>query len=245
MKKKYWLSALILFGLGLFFYFFVYAYQFTGLLLCALGVLRLVFGLLNLCKRKIFSMILSVCVVVGIVLMIATGIWIGVHAGGTEDSAADYVVVLGAGVNGTQPSASLRERLEAAQSYLEQHPEAVLILSGAQGNNEDITEAQCMYTWLTERGVPSERLRIEEQATTTQENIRYSLELIERETGRKPGTIGIISSEYHLLRASLIAEELDVESVCYPAETQNKFYFCNMYLREIFGIWAYYVGYDA
>ncbi len=237
MKKRYWISALIFFGLGLFCYFFVYAYQFTGIMLCGLGVLRLIFGLLNMCKCKIFGIILTGCVVVGIVAMCATGVWIGANMGGADESRAEYAVVLGAGVNGTQPSASLRERLQAAQTYAQAYPDAILILSGAQGENEEISEAQCMYNWLTERGISPTRLRKEESATTTQENLSLSLELIEQETGHKPTQLAVISSEYHLLRASLIADELGVETLSYPAETENKLFLCNMFVREIFAVW--------
>lgn len=237
MKKRYWITALILFALGLFFYFFVYAYQFTGIVLCGLGVLRLIFGFLNLLTHKIFGLILTICVIVGLVAMAATGIWIGVNMGGADEPQAEYVVVLGAGVNGTQPSASLLERLEAAQTYAQTYPNAILVLSGAQGENEQISEAQCMYDWLIEHGISSQRLRKEENATTTQENLSLSVELIEQERGEKPTQIAVISSEYHLLRASLIADELGVETLGYPAETENKLFLCNMLGREIFAVW--------
>lgn len=237
MKKKYWIPGLIFFALGLFVYFFVYAYQFTGLMLCGLGAVCLTFGVLNFLKRKIFKTIFKIVLALGLTAMIVTGVFIGSFADGADDPRAEYVIVLGAGVNGTQPSVSLRERLEAAVSYWEEYPDAILILSGGQGEHEEITEAQCMHTWLTAHGVPAENLRKEEQATTTQENIRYSLDLIEQESGLCPSQVGIISSEYHLLRASMIADDMAVEAVCYPAETGRFTYFCNMFVREIFAVW--------
>lgn len=237
MKKRYWIPAAILIGVGLFCYFFVYGYQFTGVLLCALGAIRFVFGLLNLCRRKIFSIIFSVCFCVGIVLMIATGVWIGLNMGGAEQPQAEYAVVLGAGVNGTSPSQSLRERIDAALQYVQEYPNAILILSGGQGENESMTEAQCMYEHLIDAGIDANRLWKEEQASTTNENLLFSMALIEEKTGAKPEKIAVISSEYHLLRASLIAKELELETLGYPASTSNKLYFCNMFLREIFAIW--------
>lgn len=237
MKKRYWVSALIFFALGLFFYFFVYAYQFTGLMFCGLGAGCLALGVLSTLKRKVFGKIFKIALAAGLIAMIITGICIGSYLGGAEDPEAEYVIVLGAGVNGTEPSVSLRERMETAVRYWEEYPNAILILSGAQGDREEITEAQCMYTWLTAHGVPSKNLRKEEQATTTQENIRYSLELVERETGSRPEQVGIISSEYHLLRASMIADGMGVEALCYPAETGRFVYFCNMFVREIFAVW--------
>ena len=237
MKKRYWVTALIFFALGLIFYFFVYAYQFTGLMFCGLGVVSLILGAMDLLKRKIFGTIFKIALTTGLIAVIITGICIGSHTSGAEEPRADYVIVLGAGVNGTEPSVSLRERMEAAVRYWEAYPDAILILSGAQGDREEITEAECMYTWLISHGIPKENLRKEEQATTTQENIRYSLDLIEKESGTRPQQVGIISSEYHLLRASVIADDMGVEALCYPAETGRFVYFCNMFMREIFAVW--------
>ena len=237
MKMRYWLPALILAGLGVFCYAFVYGYQFTGILLCGLGVLRFAFGILNLCRRKIFGIILSVCLCIGVIGMIATGVWIGGNLSGAEQPQAEYAVVLGAGVNGTEPSQSLCERIDAAESYAKEYPNAILILSGGKGDLENISEAQCMYEHLIARGIPANRLILEENATSTQENLQFSMKLIEERSGAVPEAVAVISSEYHLLRASLIAQKLDVQMLGYPAETENKLYFCNMFLREIFAVW--------
>lgn len=237
MKKRYWVTALSLFALAALVGLTASPYRFSSGFLAALGVVCLALGLLNACKRKIFHTIFCIVVLVGVVGMIATGVWIGANMGGTEEMDAQFVIVLGAGVNGSEPSQSLAERLEAVMDYLDAHPDAVLILSGGQGDEENISEAQCMYDYLTSHGVSASRLRLEREASTTEENLEFSLRLIEAETGKEVERVGIISSEYHLLRASLIADDLGVEAECYPAETQNKLYFCNMLLREIFAVW--------
>lgn len=242
MRKRYWIIALAQLGAGLFFYFFVYAYEFTGILLCGLSVITLIFGILNTVKRTVFHIIFAVVLSVAMLLAVVTGIRIAVYTDGSEDPEAEYAIVLGAGVNGTIPSVSLSERLAAAEAYLEAYPNAVLILSGGQGENEQISEAQCMYDWLVKRGAEPDRLRIEDQATTTEENIAFSLNLIEAETGTRPETVCIISAEYHLLRASMLAEDAGIEALLYPAETKNILFFCNMFLREIAGIWVHILG---
>lgn len=91
----------------------------------------------------------------------------------------DAVIVLGAGVNGTAPSLSLKTRLDAALSYLEAHPDIPVVLTGGQGYGEEITEAACMYDYLTERGVEPERLILEEAASNTAENFAFSAPLLE------------------------------------------------------------------
>ncbi len=239
IRKRYWIIAGTEFVLGLFFYYLVYAYQFTGLLLMGLAALTMVFGVLNLVKRTIFRTILIALLVVGSVMAVITGSQILKSSKGSPDPRADYAVVLGAGVNGTEPSASLRERIQAAKTYAETYPEAILILSGSQGPNEGISEAQCMYDKLTEAGISPSRLYIEDRAEDTEQNIRFSLELIEREFGEVPDSVCIISSEYHLLRAGKHGEALGITPLLYPARTENRLYFCNMFLREIVAIWEF------
>jgi vancomycin permeability regulator SanA len=68
------------------------------------------------------------------------------------------VVVLGCRVYGERASLSLQERLEAAYEYLLEQEEAVCVLSGGQGDGEDISESECMYRYLIAKGIASERL---------------------------------------------------------------------------------------
>ena len=91
------------------------------------------------------SLIHIFLVCLGLVLAAGTAGWVVSAGHGADDPEAQWVVVLGAGVNGTVPSQALRERLEAARDYLARYPEAVAVLSGAQGDGESITEARCMY----------------------------------------------------------------------------------------------------
>lgn len=239
-----WFFAAFLLALGLFFYFGVYGFQFTGLLLCALSLIPAAYGVLDALKsrlpraskylRRTLTAVLALCAL----FAAATGIWIGSCAKGADDPDASYVIVLGAGVNGTAPSESLRERLTAAEAYLNAHPDATAVLSGGKGDRENISEAECMYRWLTARGIDPSRLRKEEQSVNTRENLRYSAALIEAESGKVPERVAIISSEYHLCRATLFAADVGMTALGYPAKTQNRPFFCNMLLREIPAVWA-------
>ena len=151
----------------------------------------------------------------------------------------DHVVVLGAGVRGTVPSLSLRERINAAHDYLIANPDSVAVLSGGQGPGEDITEAACMYRELTQMGIDPSRLLLEEMSTSTMENLTFSMDLLESNTGSRPTRIAIVSSEYHIFRAGLFAKELGLESVGIPAKTSWITLRINYYLREIVAVWKY------
>lgn len=116
----------------------------------------------------------------------------------------DCLIVLGAALQGDGPSVSLEGRLEAALDYLERNPETAVIVSGGQGVSEVMSEAQCMKNWLVERGVDPARIRMEEQSTSTAENLRYSLALL----GESERRIGVITSNFHVFRALGIARRL-------------------------------------
>lgn len=183
--------------------------------------------------------ILTVCLALGLILASATGFLIGRACMGNPAESCDYLIVLGAGVNGITPSLSLRNRLDAAFVYLQEHPQTICIVSGGQGPGEDISEAECMYNDLTAHGIESTRIILEDKATSTGENIAFSLDAIEEQTGSRPTRVAIVSSEYHLYRAGRIAEKEGVTAIGIPARTSYLFLFLNYFLREIPVIWYY------
>ena len=90
----------------------------------------------------------------------------------------DYIIVLGAHVNGTRLSKALLERARRALEYLEKNPGTKAVLSGGQGEGESISEAQAMSIYLQEHGISSDRLIMEDRSTNTKENLDFSLEKI-------------------------------------------------------------------
>ena len=152
-----------------------------------------------------------------------------------------YMILLGAKVNGSEPSLTLSERIHTAYEYLSHNPEAIAVLSAGQGPNAEITEAACMYRELTQMGIRPEQLLLEEASTSTIENLQFSIALLEDQMGLRPGKVGIISSEYHLFRAGQFAKELDVKAVGIPAKTTWLPLRINYYLREIAAVWKYLV----
>lgn len=130
----------------------------------------------------------------------------------------DYIIVLGCKVNGTKPGVYLRARLRKAQEYLENHPQSKALLSGGQGDNEGISEAQCMYNYLTEAGIDEERLIIEDASTSTLENFRNSLDILESQ-GIEINEITVITNDFHEYRASEFAKKCGLTVYSYPCRT--------------------------
>lgn len=114
----------------------------------------------------------------------------------------DYVIVLGARVKGTSPSRALRRRLDRAVQYAEENPETVFVLSGGQGPDEGISEAECMYRYLTQSGVDEKRLLLEDKSTSTKENLQFSDEMY----GLKEKSVGVLSNDFHIYRAVQFAK---------------------------------------
>ena len=158
---------------------------------------------------------------------------------GDPEDRADYMVVLGAKVRVTGPSASLWDRIYAAADYLMSHPDTIAVVSGGQGDDEPWTEASVMYAELVALGIHPDRIWIEDRATSTWENLNFSLDLIQEKTGQRPAKIGVLSSEYHLFRASLFAKACDVDFVGIPARTSRWGQRINHFMREVAGVWHY------
>lgn len=250
MKEKLlrllkWLIPAFFILLGFFFYNFVHGHGFLGLIcFCIAGIIS-VYYLLSLLKErrpavcKVLTTVFTCVLCLGLAVCAVTEALI-IHASlGDPDTGCQYVVVLGAKVNGTSPSLSLSDRISAAYRYLTENPDAIAILSGGQGDDEGISEAQCMFEQLVKRGIPADRLWLEDKASSTWENLHFSLDLIEEKTGHRPATIGLISSEYHLFRAGLFAKECGVEAIGIPAQTSWVSLRINYFAREVAGVWHY------
>ena len=240
-----WVGIVFFSLLSLFLFFCVRGYSFSGLVcLCIVGLILLYKGL-NLLGRKYprdaraIKRFITVIVCIGLLVVGITEAIIIEASFGDPQEHCDYMVVLGAGVHGDQPSLSLRNRIDAAYAYLTTHPDVTAVLSGGQGEGENLTEAQCMFDHLTAMGIPANRLWMEEQATSTWENLNFSLDLIEEKTGRRPEKLGVLSSEYHLFRASLFADACNVEFVSVPAKTTKISLRINYFMREVAGVWHY------
>ncbi len=154
-------------------------------------------------------------------------------AANKEPEPGATVVVLGCRVYGERASLSMVERLDAAYDYLVEHPQSACVLSGGKGDGENITEAECMYRYLENKGIDASRLYKEEASTTTRENLLFSKQLIE-ELGLHP-VIAIATSEYHEYRAGMIANALEIDWAAVPGRTAI-WLFPTYYVRELYGI---------
>lgn len=240
-----WLPVVPLLMIMALFTFFIAGYSFT-VLVC--GVLIGIIAFYNIAQLlqqryprpvKVVRRVVTIILCIGLIVVGVTEALI-IHASfGDPEESCGYIVVLGAKVRQDGPSVSLMNRIDAAYAYLTAHPDAIAVVSGGQGPDEPMTEAQCMYEHLTAMGIDESRIWMEDRATSTWENLNFTLDLIEARTGQRPGKLGLISSEYHLFRAGLFARDCGVESVGIPAHTTRLSQMINHFMREVAGVWHY------
>ena len=240
-----WLAMIPLALMIVFFSFFMAGYSFTVLVCFGLMGIIAFYNCMYLLRQKYpvkarkMKRMFTAILCIGLILVGITEFFIIRASLGEPKETCDYAVVLGAKVRESGPSASLWDRIYGARDYLEAHPDVIAIVSGGQGEDEPMTEARAMYEKLVELGIDPDRIWLEENATSTWENLNFSLNLIEEKTGVRPDKIGIVSSEYHLFRASLFADSVGVESVLIPAQTSRLSQKINHFMREVAGIWHY------
>lgn len=121
---------------------------------------------------------------------------------------AKTVIVLGCRVDGSVPSLQLKNRCAAAAEFMLQVPDSVAVLSGGQGPDEDISEAECMKRLLVEAGIDESRLYLEESSANTRENLENSLAVIKK-NGLSQSVL-VVTNEYHQCRAMLICRDLGI-----------------------------------
>ena len=152
----------------------------------------------------------------------------------------DAIIVLGAAVHGKTPSLTLKRRLDKAVEYHAQNPNAVIVVSGGQGAQEDISEAEAMKIYLIENGVKSDKIIKEENATSTYENFKFSKEILTKNFGDEY-TTAFITNEYHILRASLCAKRAGIESATHLHSSTTLSYIVSGVLRECLAVIKYLV----
>ena len=142
----------------------------------------------------------------------------------------DAIIVLGAKVNGREPSGALRNRIQVAEEYLKVNPNAVAVLSGGQGADEEISEAQCMYENLVDGGIDPARLIMEDKSTDTSENLIFSRELLP-----EGASVGLVTNNFHIFRSLHLAKGLGMEVSGVPVAT-SWISIPHYFMREFVGV---------
>lgn len=206
MRSKGWILDIVLVVCFIFFLSFWgtrFPVMFFGMLSAAFIVLRRI----DYKKHFVFKRILLIGFGIAAVsfVIIEALVFTQLHSDDPEE--ADYVIILGSGIRGTELSLTLKQRLDASLDYIRAHPDIPVIVSGGQGPGEAITEALAMRTYLVEeQGIDPGQVLMEDKSTSTQENLAFSKKIIE-DAGNEHPEIMLVTSDYHMFRAKYLASK--------------------------------------
>ena len=149
----------------------------------------------------------------------------------------DTVIVHGCAlIHGDQVSRILARRIELALKLFRKSGEkALLVVSGGRGSDETISEAAAMRDYLTEKGVPKERILLEDQSHSTRENLRFTDQLLLERGGG--GRIALVTSGYHVFRCVWIAHEMAFRCTGFGAPVAA-YYWPSAVIREFVAVYS-------
>jgi uncharacterized SAM-binding protein YcdF (DUF218 family) len=141
-----------------------------------------------------------------------------IMSGFNEDTHSEdvcKVIVLGSGIEGMEVTDSLALRLDKGLEIASRY-DTEIIVSGGHGSDESISEAKAMESYLIQKGFSITRIRMEEESTSTYQNIKFSKDLL-----GGCNNVVIVTSDYHAFRAKMIARDLDLEVSTAPSKTNR------------------------
>ena len=178
----------------------------------------------------------------------------------------DYIIIHGAGLDGPRPTPLLAGRIDKAlELWNKQHQHGKFVVSGGQGADEVVSEAQAMRDYLLDKGVPGDAILMEDKSTTTWENLRYSLAIInaDRATGvdatssaavassgdvtttasdasgtaasSSDFTTAVVTSDFHVFRCAEYAHNLGIKADGIGSHTKG-WYWPTAFIREFIAI---------
>ncbi|MGN0286043.1 MAG: YdcF family protein [Atopobiaceae bacterium] len=132
------------------------------------------------------------------------------------------IVVLGAAVRNGRPVPLLQRRIERAAQLWGSTGAGALVVPTGRGSQDGQTEADAIQDGLIRGGVPANSIACERRATSTQENLLFSQEILrQRGVG---GRVAVVTNDFHALRTKLLARSLGMDVDVVPCPTPNPLY---------------------
>ena len=149
-----------------------------------------------------------VWIITGLLAIVVIAVSVLIYTGADKfdgNYEGQTIVTLGAKIEGDRPSVSLERRLDKTAELMKEYPEAQCIVTGGQGRNEIMPESSVMARYLEEQGIDKNRIHEENKAVNTEENMKLSVELAEKE-GLSTDFI-TVTDGYHQYRVSRYADK--------------------------------------
>ena len=180
-------------------------------------------GILKFIKIFVLSMLLAECILLCFLAIYGQNDMVNYKE--------EVAIVLGAGIHGDRVSSALKQRLDTFLQYYEKNPDVIVVVTGGQGYGETVTEAFAMEKYLVEHGVPKHKIIKEECATSTNENMRFSFKILQKELGEKFSSV-IITNGFHMYRSVCYAEKNGITKPKHISAGLKWYNVVPCYLRE-------------
>ncbi len=132
-------------------------------------------------------------------------------AGINEIDDGAVILVFGSKIQGDQPARPLAKRLDRAAEILLSRPDTFCIVSGGQGGDEIMPEAEVMKNYLVAKGIDSERIITETESHNTIENIANSSEILKLMDYN--GQVACVSTSFHMPRIKKLMSRAGFDNV--------------------------------
>lgn len=187
-------------------------------------------------RRRPWLKVLLALILVGVLAFsVLEGIVI-FHARDDLHGRPGAMVILGAQLQEQGPSLFLQRRLERALTYLEDHPDTLVVVSGGQGPDEPDTEANGMESFLRAGGFAGTILK-EDRSHNTFQNLTNSKKTLEEAGYDLTGGVVVVSNDFHLARAGMLARRVGFENIStLAAPSDHLFHKVYNFLREPVGL---------
>ncbi|EJP6472917.1 YdcF family protein [Clostridium botulinum] len=158
--------------------------------------------------KKIFKCFIffMVLVILLVIVLAAKIIYFGVKS---YPEKSDSIIILGCKVKENDPTPFLQWRIEEGLRLYNEGYGKYIIVSGAKGPGENISEAEAMKKYLVQKGVDKKFIILEDKSQNTLENIKFSKKKME-ENNLKSSII--VSNKYHLKRAELLCRKEGIKA---------------------------------
>jgi vancomycin permeability regulator SanA len=162
-------------------------------------------------RRLVLGVLLVAALVVG-----GTGFRVWQVARGDDRTTADVVLVLGAAQYAGTPSKILEARLRHAMNLYDEGVAPYILTTGGNKPGDTYTEASAGVRWLTEQGVPKNRIIPVGEGNDTLGSLKAAAKSIHDRGWR---TAVIVSDPWHSLRARTMASDVGLDAWTSPTHS--------------------------
>jgi uncharacterized SAM-binding protein YcdF (DUF218 family) len=155
-----------------------------------------------------------------LVLWIVGVAWqIAAYGGRHDPATADVAIVLGAAVQGSEPSPVFAARIDHAVDLYRGGRVRRIVFTGGLGAGDSLAEAEAARRYAIRAGVPDRRIAVETRSRITLDNLREARALLSSQAAPR---VLIVSDPLHMRRAITMARDLGLDA--HPAPTPTSRY---------------------